>query len=259
MIRLISLIIFSSLILTGCNSDKKPKSYFNFISFSYFDISPLSFTLNIYNQDSVFLTQNFSPDKGLSKDKIYKTALIGKWKQQLDSLIAIINFSKLDSVYETGHLDGDEYRLEIESETGKRHFKVHSMNPPKELEAIKELFLNIRLSFLPLDTTSHLESILPKMQVQGNAKTFILGDINNDKYYLADSINKIFHAGHIGQTPLIAINGITFKYQRKLDTVLLPLSKKDILNIGYVNKKSSQIIYGKAADSGAIIIQAMTK
>ena len=257
--RLISLLIFFFLILTGCNSDKKPKSYFSSINFSYFDISPLSFTLNIHNQDSVFLKQSFSPDKSLSNDKIYKTALTGKWKQHLDSLMAVIDFNKLDSVYETGHLDGDEYRLEIESDTAKRQFRVHSMNPPKELEAIKELFLNIRLSILPLDTTSHLPSISPIVQVQGNAKTFILKDINSDKYYLADSINKVFHAGHIGQTPLIAINGITFKYQWKLDTVLLPFSRNDILNIGFVNKKDSRLIYGNGSNSGAIIIQTITK
>ncbi len=257
--RPIALFVFLSLALTTCNSHNKSRPYFKSIDFYYFDISPLSFTLKIHNQDSVFLSQNFSPEKSLSNDTTYKALLTGKLKQQLDSLMAVINFDKLDSVYETGHLDGDEYKLEIEGDTVRKYFKVHSMSPPKELEALKELFLKIRMDFLPFDTTPHLPSSSPNAQVQGNPKAFVLKDINSNKYYLADSINKGFYEGYIGQTPIIAIDGIVFKYQKKLDTIVLPLSKSDIVNIGFISKKGSQLIYGNGADSGAVIINTTRK
>ena len=259
MMRPIALFVFLSLALTACNSDDKGRPYFKSIDFSYFDISPLSFTLKIHNQDSVFLKQNFSPEKILRNDTTYKAVLTVKLKQQLDSLMAVVNFDKLDSAYETSHLDGDEYKLQIEVGTVRKYFRVYSMSPPKELEALKELFLKIRISFLPFDTTPHLPSSSPKAQVEGNPKAFVLKDIDSDKYFLADSINKAFHEGHTGQTPLIAIDGIAFKYPRKLDTVALPLSKSDIANVGFINKKDSHLIYGNGAESGAIIITTTRK
>lgn len=254
--RLIALFLFLS-VLAACNSDKKTTSHFNSIDFSYFDISPLSFTLKIDNQDSVFLTQHFAPDNGLRNDTTYKAVLIEGLKQQLDSLMAVINFSKLDSVYETHHIDGDEYRLYIEGDTLKKLFKVHSMNPPKELEALKALFLKVRMSFSPIDTATHLSLNPPKTQVQGSPKSFILKDTNNDKHYLADSISRVFQQGYIGKSPLVAIDGIVFKYQKKFDTVMLPLSKSEILNIEFINKNDGELVYGKDADSGAVIINTI--
>ncbi len=245
------------LVLTACTSDKKTTLRLNSIDFSYFDISPLSFTLKIDNQDSIFLKQHFAPDNGLLNETTYKAVLIGGLKQQLDSLMAVINFSKLDSVYETHHIDGDEYYLYIEGDNFKKQFKVHSMNPPKELEAFKGLFLKVRKSFLPVDSTTHLSLTPPKILVQDSPKSFILKDTDRSKYYLADSVNKIFRQGYIGKSPLIAIDGTVFKYQKKLDTVMLPLSKSEILNLAFINKSDGKLIYGKDADSGAVIINTI--
>lgn len=249
--RLIVFFVFLSLAVTSChtyNSEQKSKVYFKAIDFSYFDMTPFSFTLKIHNQDSFFLKE---VNKNTSKAK-----LTGRWKQQLDSLMDVINFDKLDSVYRDGYIDGVGYTLDIESDTVKKHFWVHSMSRPKELEALKKLFLEIRMNFLPPDTTLHLSSSSPKPQVQGNPKTFVLNDIDGDKNYLADSIKKFFHEGYVGQAPLIAIDGIEFEYQRKLDTVMLPLSKSDIMNIGFLKKKDSRLIYGHG-DNGAVIINTM--
>lgn len=254
--RLIAFFVFLS-VLAACNSEMKTRPHFNSIEFSYFDISPLSFTVRIQNQDSVFLKQNFAPNKRLINDTSYKAVLTPRLKQQLDSLMAIVNFSELDTVYETGHTDGDVYRLYIEGETLKRQFKVHSISPPQELETLKELFLNIRMSFLPIDTTTQLSLNLPKTQVKGNPKTFTLKDISIDKYYLADSVNTVFQQGYIGNSPLIAIDGSVFIYQKKLDTIMLPLSKNEILNIAFINKNWSRTIYGKGAENGAIIISTI--
>ncbi|MEO6454066.1 MAG: hypothetical protein ABIN97_08345 [Ginsengibacter sp.] len=250
------LFLFLCITLASCNSDKKSRQNFKTIDFSYFDISPLSFSLRVNDIDSIILRQDFANDtfQTLKNDTTYHALLIGKLKQQFDSLMAVINFSKLDSVYETGHLDGDEYKLYIDKDTLKRQVYVHSMTPPKELEALKELFLEIRRSFLPMDTATHLTVNLLETKVYGNPKIFVLKDISDDKYYLADSINRIFQKGYIAQSPLIAIDGVVFKYQRNLDTIMLPLLKKEIISIDFLNKKGSPFIYGAHADKGAIII-----
>jgi len=81
--------------------------------------------------------------------------LKGNIKQQFDRLIITIEFNKLDSVYETGHIDGAEYRLYIESDTITKRLYIHSMRPPKELESLKDLFIKMKggLSFVPIGIT----------------------------------------------------------------------------------------------------------
>ena len=80
--------------------------------------------------------------------------LNGDLKQRFDSLIAVVDFDKLDSVYESGDIDGNEYRLYIGDETIIKQFYVHSMKPPKELESFKNLFIKMKggLPFVPVDT-----------------------------------------------------------------------------------------------------------
>jgi hypothetical protein len=243
----------------ACNSDLETKPHFKSIQFSYFDISPLAFTLRVSNQDSVFLRQSFAQDsrKGLKNDTTYHFALTGRLKQQLDSLIAVIDFGKLDTLYETGHLDGDGYQLYVENDSLKKHFRVHSTNPPKELEAIKELFLKMRSIFLLVNNTTSLPESSPNTQVYGKPKIFVLKNSDSSKYYLADSIAKIFQKGYIGQSPLISINGVVFRYQTKLDTIALPLLKNEITSIDILNMKDSRFIYGRRADSGAVIINTI--
>src|SRR5215203_621357 len=144
-------------LLTACNSDKKSRKEFKAIDFSYFDISQEAFSLRVTKQDSVFVKQYFSSDsKGQLKDSIiYLGLLKGNIKQQFDSLIITIDFNKLDSVYETGHIDGAEYRLYIESDTITKRLYIHSMRPAKELESLKDLFIKMKggLSFVPIGIT----------------------------------------------------------------------------------------------------------
>ena len=84
--------------------------------------------------------------------------------------------------------------------------------------------------------------------------TFVLEDTGPDKYYLSDSIKKIYKKGYVGKSPLIAINGYEFKYPLNLDTIHLPLKKNEIGVIEFLNNGSSQFIYGENAYDGAIII-----
>lgn len=75
--------------------------------------------------------------------------------------------------------------------------------------------------------------------------TFVLEDIGKDKFYLSDSIKKLFKKGYIDKSPLIAIDGVEFKYQTSMDTIIIPLKKKEITVIEFINKGRSHVIYGK--------------
>jgi hypothetical protein len=83
---------------------------------------------------------------------------------------------------------------------------------------------------------------------------FVLKDTDNQKYYLSDSIRKIAQNNQISLSPIIIIDGIPIKYDIEKDTVFLPLQKKDLYQISFLNKRSATVIYGSQGGRGAIII-----
>jgi hypothetical protein len=92
-----------------------------------------------------------------------------------------------------------------------------------------------------------------------NPQTFILKDTEANKYFVSESIYHAIKEDQIDESPLIVINGIPFEYNKKQDTILLPLKKSDILNLEFLNQNSSRIIYNEKENAGAIIITARIK
>jgi len=87
---------------------------------------------------------------------------------------------------------------------------------------------------------------------------FVLKDNDEySKYSLSDSVKIAFKNDAVNKTPLIAIDGIVWKYNKKLDTVMLPLKKSDIRALEILHKNSSSVIYGPEAVDGAIIINTI--
>lgn len=87
---------------------------------------------------------------------------------------------------------------------------------------------------------------------------FVLKDNDeNNKYSLSDSVKMAFKNDAINKTPLVAIDGIVWKYDKKADTVNLPLKKNDIGALQILHKNSSSVIYGPEAVDGAIIINTV--
>jgi len=87
-----------------------------------------------------------------------------------------------------------------------------------------------------------------------NPKVFILNDKEESKSFVQKLVCKAYEKDLIGKSPLIVIDGIPFKYNKKEDTILLPLKKSDILTLDFLNKNSSRIIYNEKENDGAIII-----
>ncbi|MFW0736523.1 hypothetical protein [Flavobacterium sp. T12S277] len=92
-----------------------------------------------------------------------------------------------------------------------------------------------------------------------NPHTFILSDKKENKYFVAESIHRAFEEDLIEKSPLIVINGVPFRYNKKQDTILLPLKKSDIISLDFLNKNSSRIIYNEKENNGAVIIMAKNK
>ena len=154
-------------LLVACNIDKRKSTPFREIDFFFFNNSPEAFSLKLIGQDSIFLKQFVSSGskKGLKDDIIYFGRLNGKLKQQIDSLANTIDLGKLDSIYETDQIDGDEYKLYFESDKVAKQISVHSRTPPTELEILKTLFIKVKfdVSFIPVDTIINFRVSPPKL------------------------------------------------------------------------------------------------
>ena len=90
-------------------------------------------------------------------------------------------------------------------------------------------------------------------------QTFVLNDTKENNYFVSELVNKAFEENQIDKSPLIVINGIPFQYNKKQDTIILPLKKSDIISLDFLNKNSSRIIYNEKENGGAIIITASIK
>ena len=87
-----------------------------------------------------------------------------------------------------------------------------------------------------------------------NPHAFVLNDSEKNKYFVLEKINYAFEKDQIGKSPFIVIDGNPFNYNKKQDTILLPLKKSDILRVDFLNKNSSRIIYNEKENDGAVII-----
>ena len=85
-------------------------------------------------------------------------------------------------------------------------------------------------------------------------KVFLLENEDESQYYLFDKMKDAFEKDQIIDSPLIAIDGVPFEYDKKLNTVLLPLTKESISDVTILNKNSSHVIYGEKEIYEAIII-----
>lgn len=85
-------------------------------------------------------------------------------------------------------------------------------------------------------------------------KIFLLDNEDDSMYYLVDTIKTAFQSEQIANTPLIAIDGVPFEYDKALNTIILPLKKEEIKDVTILNKNSSPVIYGKNEVYGAVII-----
>jgi hypothetical protein len=86
------------------------------------------------------------------------------------------------------------------------------------------------------------------------SKIFLLENEDELKYYLVDKLKTAFEKNQINASPLIAIDGVPFEYDKNLNSIVLPLKKENITDVTIMHKDNSQVIYGENEINGAIII-----
>lgn len=105
-----------------------------------------------------------------------------------------------------------------------------------------------------------LVSFTTKYQIaadKAKQHVFLLSDSDISKFQLIDSVTVAYQRGTIINSPIVAIDGIVFDYDKNKDTIVLPIRKNDIADVAYVDKSGSSIIYGRKETNGAIIINTL--
>lgn len=90
-------------------------------------------------------------------------------------------------------------------------------------------------------------------------KIFLLTNTDNQKYYLSDSILKIIKTDQISATPIIIIDAKPFEYDTEKDTVFIPIEKKDLHQISFLNQQTAVMLFGPRGDRGAVVIMTKKK
>jgi len=85
-------------------------------------------------------------------------------------------------------------------------------------------------------------------------KIFLLEKEDELQYFLVNTIKTAFEKNQINDSPLIAIDGVPIKYDKTLNSIVLPIKKEIIVDVTILNKDSSHVIYGEDEINGAIII-----
>ena len=85
-------------------------------------------------------------------------------------------------------------------------------------------------------------------------KIFLLENEDELQYFLVNTIKTAFEKNQINDSPLIAIDGVPIKYDKTLNSIVLPIKKEIIVDVTILNKDSSHVIYGEDEKNGAIII-----
>jgi|GEM_PF-1703445 len=123
----------------------------------------------------------------------------------------------------------------------------------REIYNMKKIIFIILISLLAGCATNRLVH-----RNNGKQHVFLLRDHDVSKFYLNDSVKSAYKIGTIINSPLIAIDGIVFQYNKDHDTIYIPIKKLDIRVMEYIDKSSSPIIYGKNETNGAIIINTVS-
>jgi hypothetical protein len=142
-----SIIIFTSLLLLGCN--KKEKA-FDSLEYSYADTFSELFSLRFTDSDTVYVYQewigrNIDDSTSVIKEKTqYYGILNPHEKSDLFNYIEKINLFKYKSEYHESYLDGDAYAIAIKQDKNSKMIVVHSYNVPKEIDSISRWIYKIK-------------------------------------------------------------------------------------------------------------------
>ncbi len=128
-------LLFLSLLLIACKESINSVSQKDVIKLDFcysLRVKGVSYCLKFATGDTVFIDDH----NPLRNDSSYYALLQIRDKKKVASQITNLNLAALDSSYDSGDNDGDEYNLTISKNDTIKKIYVHSERAPKELMSL---------------------------------------------------------------------------------------------------------------------------
>ena len=160
--------IFACLFFSCCKPTPKPA--FTAFDFSYDAVFSESFSIKFTQGDTVFVNQRFTRSGDLKRNATYYSLLNGQDRNEVDSFVNSIDFSKFKDRYDEPYMqDGTEYQFYIEKDTMRRTIYGLGDSVPPQLSSFANWLASLKskLKLTPIDTTIDF----------GSSKHFILPEV----------------------------------------------------------------------------------
>lgn len=133
--KFVHLFLLVNLIFQSCSEPLPKTEKLNYkLTFDYMlPVRGMSYSLKLNASDTVYIKET-SPS--LQLDTSYIALLSYAEHNKLDSLITQLNLFKLDTVYDSHDIDGEEYRLTILKNDSVKNIYVHSSQIPNKLNEL---------------------------------------------------------------------------------------------------------------------------
>jgi len=144
-----NILLFSTMILLGCNQSKNSQ---NFEEYELYYSSTFGMSMSTkFNQSDTAYTSFFWLNKELKDsakiDSIYYFLINSDQKDKLNELIIKSNFEKLDSgYYSTSSTDGDEFNFYVKT---KKNEKITYFYTREYMSAATDSLMHFTLDLLP--------------------------------------------------------------------------------------------------------------
>jgi hypothetical protein len=122
------------------------------LDFNYaLPVRGISYSLNFKNGDSVYISNN-----GFTQKDTTYTFLLNKIQgNEFANLITKLNLGKLDTLYESHDIDGEEYRLTISKNDSLKSVYVHSFDIPNDLRELSTWLTEFKRALDQISSTNN--------------------------------------------------------------------------------------------------------
>jgi len=149
LIRHILPVVFLSFLFQKCKDSPKviPQKTIIKLDFAYaLPVKLIFYSLIFRNSDTVYI-KDYSPSQ---TDTSFYAVLTKEDRSKLDSLINDLNLSALDTSYDSGYIDGDEYNLTISKNDTLKAIYIHGGEVPGELRRLTDYVVELKEKLNPI-------------------------------------------------------------------------------------------------------------
>ena len=154
--RCLFFLIITALICHGCNSLMTHISSFEEFEFSYTNTFGDSYTIKFTEGDTVYVARYFPYPYSN-----FIGVIPSYERKKIDSLISLINFNKLDTMYYQDYEDGVGYQFYVKNDSLAKTILVHSDIVPNNLKQVANWIVNAKRNWrlLPIDSIFEMKNI----------------------------------------------------------------------------------------------------